>query len=310
MLLKGIFKDTSAFVQLLVLGFMIAAGFVATTVLSSILIAAKFGISPEVLQEVMQNLGSYPDLMREIQLLQVLVAFIFPAIICARLFSDNYKNYLQVDAPVSFPVMGLAVLSILVAIPLMNLTSQVNQQLVLPEYLKGLEEWMKAAEKNTGEMLEKMLYVRSARDLMLNILIICVLAGIGEEFIFRGVLQTIFGRMIRNPHVVIWIVAIIFSAIHLQFYGFVPRMLLGAYLGYLLYYTKNIWVPVLAHFTNNCFGVVCYSVFQDNPGQVETADLIGTGSTLWLSVVSLVLFLFLFRKIQLRSKAAESVDEL
>jgi membrane protease YdiL (CAAX protease family) len=302
MFLKGVLKDTSVFVQLLMLVIIIVAGFTATTFLSSVLVMIRFGVSPKILQDIMQNLTNYPDLMREIQLLQVLGMFIFPAIICAWLFSDNYKNYLQVDTPIHFPVMRLTVLSVLVAIPFLNLTYQINQQMVFPEYLKSVEEWMRNTEKNTGEMLEKMLYVKSVWGFILNIMIICVLTGIGEEFIFRGVLQNIFGRIIRNPHTVIWITAIIFSTIHFQFYGFVPRLLLGAYLGYLLYYTKNIWVPVLAHFTYNCFSVVYCFIYQDNPEQLDKADTIGFGSTLWLSVVSLALFLFLFRKIKVSSE--------
>jgi membrane protease YdiL (CAAX protease family) len=301
MFLKGAFKDSSVFVQLLMFIVVVAAGFTAANILGSVLVLMKFGVSLKVLQDVMQNLVNYPGLMRELQFLQVLGMFIFPAIICAWLFSDNYKDYLQVDAPICFPVMGLTVLSVLVAIPFLNLTYWMNQQMVFPEYLKSLEEWMRYTEENANKALEKMLYVKSIWDFVLNILIICVLTGIGEEFIFRGILQNIFGKIVRNHHAVIWIVAIIFSTIHFQFYGFVPRMLLGAYLGYLLYYTKNIWVPVLAHFTNNCFSVVYYFIFQDNPERIEDANTIGYGSTLWLSVVSLALFIFIFRQIKVRS---------
>jgi membrane protease YdiL (CAAX protease family) len=302
MFLKGVFKNSSVFVQLLMFIIVIAAGFVATNFLSSILIMIKYGVSLKVLQDVMQNLVNYPGLMRELQLLQVLGMFVFPAIICAWLFSDNYKDYLQTDVPICFPVMGLTILSVLVAVPFLNLTYQINQQMVFPEYLKSLEEWIRNMEENANKISEKILYVRNTWDFVLNILIICVLTGIGEEFAFRGILQNIFGKIIRNHHVVIWIVAIIFSAVHFQFYGFVPRMLLGAYLGYLLYYTKNIWVPVLAHFTNNCFSVVYYFIFQDNPERIEDADTIGYGSTLWLSVVSLALFIFIFRQIKVRSE--------
>jgi membrane protease YdiL (CAAX protease family) len=302
MFLKGAFKNSSILVQLLMFIVVIIAGFVATNFLSSVLIMMKFGASLKVLQDVMQNLVNYPGLMRELQLLQVLGIFIFPAIICAWLFSDNYRDYLQIDVPICFPVMGLTILSVLVAVPFLNLTYRINQQMIFPEYLKSLEEWMRNTEENTNKISEKILYVRNIWDFVLNILIICVLTGIGEEFTFRGILQNLFGKVVRNHHLIIWIVAIIFSAVHFQFYGFVPRMLLGAYLGYLLYYTKNIWVPVLAHFTNNCFSVVCYFIFQDNPEKIEDADAIGYGSTLWLSVVSLVLFIFIFRQIKIRSE--------
>jgi membrane protease YdiL (CAAX protease family) len=294
---KGALKDSSVFVQLLILISMALLGLLLASFVGSIFIAMKFGISPEIMEEIRQNMMNYPDLLRNMQFFQVLGLFIFPAIICAWLFSDNYKNYLQIDTPVHLPVVILTVLSVLVAIPFLNFTYILNQQLVLPDWLKGLESWMMESEKAQGEILEKVLYAEHIGILLFNIVVICILTGIGEEFIFRGVLQNLFGKVMKNPHAIIWVVAIIFSFVHFQFYGFIPRMLLGAYLGYLLFYTKNMWMPVLAHFMNNCFSVVTYYIFQDSPEKMQQIDTIGTGSTWWLSVASFSLFVFLFWRI-------------
>ena len=81
------------------------------------------------------------------------------------------------------------------------------------------------------------------------------MAGLAEEILFMGALLSIIRKKATNPHLAIWIVAIIFSAIHFQFYGFIPRMLLGAFLGYLLYWSKSIWIPVFAHFLHNAIAV-------------------------------------------------------
>ena len=59
-----------------------------------------------------------------------------------------------------------------------------------------------------------------------------------------------------NIHLSIWASAIIFSAIHFQFYGFIPRLLLGALFGYLYYWSGNLLIPMFAHFVNNAFGVI------------------------------------------------------
>jgi membrane protease YdiL (CAAX protease family) len=115
---------------------------------------------------------------------------------------------------------------------------------------------------------------------------------------FRGLLQTFFGRMISNPHVLIWIVAFLFSAMHLQFYGFITRLLLGAWLGYLMYYTKTIWIPVLAHITNNFAVIAAHYLLQNNPEESQKLDALGTGATLWLSAVSFVLFYLCFIQIR------------
>jgi membrane protease YdiL (CAAX protease family) len=170
--------------------------------------------------------------------------------------------------------------------------------MVLPEALKGLENWIKGNEEAAAQLLEKMLYADNLGVLIFNILIVCIFTGIGEEFMFRGLLQNLFGRVIRNSHAVIWIVAIVFSIVHFQFYGFLPRMLLGAWFGYLLYYTKTIWIPVLAHFTHNFISIIIYYIFQDTPQEMQEIDAIGTGSTWWLAVASFALFAFCFGRIK------------
>jgi len=296
------FKNSPPFVQLLVCIGIVFAGLFVSYFVSALFILSRVGLSPETLQNIGTILANSPDLLRSMQFFQIVAMFIFPAIICARLFSDDYKSYLRTDTPVNFSVLGLTLISMLVAIPFLNLTYKFNQQLSFPEWfpawLKDMEHWMADMEKSQGEILEKILQVTNGWDLLFVILIVGVLTGIGEEFIFRGVLQNIFAKVTRNPHAVIWIVAFIFSAIHLQFYGFIPRLLLGAYLGYLLYYTQNIWTPVLAHFTNNSVSIICTYIFRNTPEKAEALDEIGYGSTIEWAFISLALFAFLFWEIR------------
>ncbi|GHS96545.1 hypothetical protein FACS189421_01780 [Bacteroidia bacterium] len=300
MFLKGVFKDSSVFVQLLMLAVVVFIGSMVYSAASLILLVSKFGLSMEVIQEVSLHIADFPDLMRNLVFFEKVFIWIFPVIVCAWLFSDNYKTYLQIDTPIQLPVAGLAMLGMLVAIPCINWMYAMNQQMVFPEALKGLEEWMRNMEELNGQALEKMLYVRNGWDLVFNIVIVCILAAVGEEFMFRGMLQNIFAKTIKNPHIIIWAVAILFSTIHLQFYGFVPRLLLGAYLGYLVYYTQNIWIPVLAHFTNNCFSLITNTIYQDSPEAAEQVNAIGYGSTWWLAVASLALFVIIFAEIRKR----------
>jgi membrane protease YdiL (CAAX protease family) len=300
MVLKAAFKNASVFVQLLMLLAVIFFCTTFFTFIGSLLILSKVGLSPEIIQEMQQhlNFSEYPDLLRGLQFLQTLGIFIFPPLICAWLFSDNYKEYFGLDNPIQLPVAFWTFVSVLAAIPFLNLTHSINQQMVFPEALKGLETWMKEMEESAAQIMDKLLYTKDIKTVVFNILVVCVLAGIGEELMFRGVLQTLGGKLIRNPHVLIWVIAILFSAIHFQFYGFITRMLLGVWLGYLMYFTKTIWIPALAHFTNNFFGICMYYIFQDAPDKVQAIDSIGTGSTGWLSVASLALFAFCFMQIK------------
>jgi membrane protease YdiL (CAAX protease family) len=298
MFLKAAFKSAPVFVQVLMLFAVISSCLLFMMFLSSLLIIFKVGVSPEIIKDLQQNVLNYPDLMRGMQFLQTLGLFLLPAIICAWLFSDDYKAYIGIDGPIYLPVAFWTVISIMVALPFLNWTYFINQQMVFPEALKGLETWMKESEAAATQLIELMLNTKSIPVILFNILAICVIAGICEEFMFRGFLQTFFGKLIRNPHVLIWTIAILFSAIHFQFYGFITRMLLGAWFGYLMYYTKTIWIPVLAHFTHNFISVGMYYLFQDTPEEIKKIDAIGTGSTWWLSLVSLVLFFFCVTQIK------------
>jgi len=301
MFLKSSFKNTPVFVQLIMLMAVIIFGMFLSIFLAAFLIAFKVGFTPEALinaQQHVSDIFNYPDLMRGIQFLQTLGIFLFPAIICAWLFSDNYKEYLGADHPIHLPAAVWAVISMVVAIPFLNMTYNLNQQMVFPEALKGLETWMKESEDAAERLTNLMLDTKNISAILFNFLTICLVAAICEEFMFRGLLQKLFGRVFKNPHVLIWFIAIVFSAVHLQFYGFITRMLLGAWLGYLMYYTKTIWIPVLAHFTNNFFTVGAYYLFQNNHDISQKLDTVGSGSTLWLSAVSLALFSFCFLQIK------------
>ncbi|MDR0733056.1 MAG: CPBP family intramembrane metalloprotease [Dysgonamonadaceae bacterium] len=292
------FKNSSGIVRLFLFVGIVLIGSVAGSAASAFLIALKSGFNVEAINEMMANIMAYPAYLREIQFLNQLGVFIFPALLAARLFGENYKEYLYLDTPFNGSTVLWTVLSMIFILPFLNLITQLNQQMAFPDFLKGVEEYMKLAEETNAKLIESMLRAENIRAVVFNILIVGVFAAVGEEFLFRGTLLRIFGDMIRNKHIVIWLVAFIFSFIHFQFYGFIPRLLLGAYFGYLLYFTKNLWIPVIAHFTHNFTGIVLFTIYSDDPAQTAAIDALGTEESLWLSVVSLLLFVCAFLKIK------------
>ncbi len=104
-------------------------------------------------------------------------------------------------------------------------------------------------------------------ELIIALFVIAVLPAIGEELVFRGLIQNELKRLTQNVHVAIWVSALLFSAFHLQFFGFVPRLLLGALFGYLYYWSGNLSMAVLAHFTNNAVAV--FSLYYYQQGTLE-----------------------------------------
>ena len=141
-----------------------------------------------------------------------------------------------------------------------------NSHLVLPSALAPLEQWMREMETLAMELTRFLTDFQSISELLAGILVIGVLTGIGEEVFFRGVIQPKLQGYLRSPHWGIWLTAIIFSAIHVQFYGFLPRLFLGALFGYMYHYTGSLFYPILAHILNNSLTLL--AVYLSNQGYV------------------------------------------
>ena len=137
-----------------------------------------------------------------------------------------------------------------------------NENIKFPDFLSSFEKWARAKEDQLAELTKMLTQFQSFSEFALAFLVVAIFAGICEEFLFRGIIQTELLKGTKNIHVAIWISAFFFSAIHVQFFGFVPRMLLGALFGYLYYWSGNLWVPMFAHFVNNGFAVCMIYLYQ------------------------------------------------
>lgn len=178
------------------------------------------------------------------------------------------------------------------AIPLINLLAQLNTQISLPDFMSPIEDWMKQAEESAKQLTETFLRADTIADLLFNLFVIAVIPAIGEELLFRGVVQRLFAEWTRNKHAGIWISAIIFSAMHLQFFGFIPRMMLGVMFGYMLIWSGRMWIPITAHFVNNAVAVLVYFFIQKKQVSKDM-ETIGAEPGDWLyAVLSLILFVF------------------
>lgn len=230
--------------------------------------------------------------MKWLQLLQSVATFLLPALAGAYLWSSTPMQWLHLDSKPSWQEASAAVVIMLLAIPGINLLSAWNQQMVLPEWMSGIEQWMRMQEDAAAQLTEQFLRVDTVGGLLVNIGLMALLPAVGEELTFRGVVQ---GMFTRNKHVAIWATAAIFSFVHMQFYGFLPRMLLGAMFGYMLWWTGSLWVPMLMHFVNNCAAVVvafwAYNYLEE--GRAEMLDTIGTEDTILLGVFSICIVLIM-----------------
>ena len=173
-----------------------------------------------------------------------------------------------------------------------------NSHMVLPSALAPLEQWMREMETQLMELTRFLTDFQSISEVLAGILVIGVLAGIGEEVFFRGVIQPKLQGYLRSPHWGIWLTAIIFSAIHVQFYGFLPRLFLGALFGYMYHYTGSLIYPILAHILNNSLTLL--AVYLSNQGHLsidmESTDTVSIPAALGGFLVLSLGFLY-FKKV-------------
>jgi membrane protease YdiL (CAAX protease family) len=182
------------------------------------------------------------------------------------------------------------------ALPLVNFLMEINLKLSLPQSLSGIEEWMRRAEEGAEVVTKMFLGVGSWQALLFNIFMIAVIPAIGEEFIFRGILLKVLRQWFGSVHAAVWLSAFLFSAMHMQFFGFLPRLFLGLVLGYMFVWSGNIWVPVFAHFFNNAAAVIIYYLHYNERINIEI-EKFGTGPDMFLytgASVVLVIALFAF----------------
>ena len=232
------------------------------------------GMSLAQTADFQKHFNDYPNMYGGVMALQTFSAPIpfiatsfFFWIVIEKQAVDSF-NLHKVELPVFLVVAFLVIIFMFFD----ALIIEWNQGIAFPESLKGIEKWMKSSEETAGELTKFLTDFKTPSQFIVAMIVVAVLAGISEELLFRGVLQNITLRASGNPHVAIWFAAFVFSFIHLQFYGFFPRMFLGSLFGYLYYWTKNIWVPIFAHFVNNGFTLLMAYLYSTKAIKVNIED--------------------------------------
>ena len=207
--------------------------------------------------------------------------------------------YLKMNEGVKWDTALALVLVFCVSMPALGWIIKWNEGLHLPQVFSATEQWMREQEDMLADLTKQMLAGTSLTVLFTNLLVIAVVPAICEELLFRGVFLSWLKDGFRNKHLAVWLSAIIFSAFHVQFFGFFPRMLLGVYLGYLFVWTGSLWTPIIAHFLNNA--VIVIASFLYNIGYIATDyEQIGNGGeNAWIVALSLcfttVLIVYLWK---------------
>ncbi len=223
--------------------------------------------------------------------------FIIPAVLFPKLVSNSRKEYLSFNAP-QLKALVLAVVSIVVGFPIINWLIDFNQSIQLPASMADIETWAKTMEASADATTKAFLGQPGMGALFINIFVLAVIPAVGEELVFRGVLQKLFTRYFKHVHAAIWVCGFLFSLMHLEFYGFIPRMLMGVLFGYLMIWSGTIWVPIVAHFTNNVIAILINYFTANNTIDASLDEFGASNATWWvlLSVIILAGVLWLFKR--------------
>lgn len=228
--------------------------------------------------------GRAAAMVRISSVVQDVMAFVVPAAGTALLVTRRPAALLGIRG-VRQPFMFVLVAAMLVvSLPVQEAIIWWNQNISLPESMAAFESLARAMEQAAADTMATLMEQTSWAALIVNILIVGVLAGFSEELLFRGCFQRLLTTAGVNHHLAIWLVAFCFSALHFQIFGFVPRMLLGAYFGYLLWWGRSLWLPVAAHVLNN----TVYTVYAWQAARSGAPDAMGTEAELWSPLATIL----------------------
>lgn len=273
-----IIKNTNRLERLFILMALIIAGLIVSTITSVVVTLAGSGLTEL-------------SILRISQISSQILTFILPPIAYAFLTKENPVVALGFNRlKIHWLLLGLCM--IYAIMPLNSVFAEWNANIKLPESMSTLEEIMKNLQEKATEIMEKMVNVDNIGGLIINLIMIAGLAAFGEELLFRSIIQTSLIKICRNAHIGIILASIIFSFIHFEFYGFLPRLVLGLLLGYMFYYSKNIWIPMAMHFANN--GTIVFLYYLNNKGVTNiNIDTFGQTNTPIL-IASIIMMAALF----------------
>jgi uncharacterized protein len=283
------------------LGFYILGPAIALFAFSLIL-----GIEITEINELYLSADNSPGtkaILLAIQGIGQLLGFIILPLLYIHYF--NKSLYSKLSITLSSPKFGvffsLAILIMLSAIPFISWIIDWNKSIDLPSFMDSLERSMQATEAKLEYVTKKLVYYSNYQEFLVAIVVFAIIPAIGEELLFRGIMQNEFSSLFKNPHLAIWFTGLLFSFMHFQFYGFFPRMLLGVTFGYLYFWSGNIIIPILVHFLNNALTLITMNLYKQkiitmDPDSVESFPSISI-------IISLIVFsflLFTFRRLNIK----------
>lgn len=247
------------------------------------------------------------NIMKVLQLFTQIGIFGISAWLFVRMQTNKVSKHLSLNHFSNFKTHLLSIGLLLCALPLVYETMLWNESIPFPEKFSSLYQSLIQQQYRSEEMMNLFLNTQGVGGLLFNIFLIALIPAFFEELFFRGALQKLFLDTFKNEHISIFIVAILFSAIHLQFFSFLPRFVLGLALGYMAFYSGSLWTSIVAHALNNGVSVVIAWMFYNGYTHINYQEIGETpywGITV-LSIIACFILIYLLRKTNLLNKVYE-----
>ncbi len=302
--IKPIREENSPYLQLLFLMLFAVIGIFVCILIGFVVAISVYGT--ELIKDVSWLSGNlkYVGAIKIILTAQQFGLFLTPALLLAITEGRRPQEFYGMKIP-KLNSLLVVTLIMIASTPVMGYVNELNQQMHFPNFLKDMELWMRKMEDDGMATTIAILKMNNISGYLINLTVIAIIPAVCEEFLFRGGLQRTFLRIFKNPHIAIWTSAIVFSAIHFQFFGFFPRLFLGAAFGYIYFWTGSIWYAVFAHFLNNGFAVTMAFYFQKNNLPINQDENMSVSWYVYL--ISVILTIALFKLLKDKTTAKEEV---
>ena len=285
---KGVWSETSYSTLLYLLLVVILGGLISSFLVGAVICQLVYGISffSSSNQVFDPSNSQMMDAMKTMQLFNAIGTFVIPPLVFLHLRGQSFSNYLKLEKSLSGIIVAKVFVLAIAMIPLANYLGSINETIPFPEFLN----FLKVAEEQTLLLTQQFLIMDSIWDLGIMILIMGVIAAVGEELLFRGILQNLFQNWSKSKHLAVWLTALLFSVIHMQYHAVLPRFFLGAFIGYVYLYSGNLRSAIYLHFFYNTSLVVLAFLIQ-HEYVYSTLESFGTAS---ISIaISAVILLFI-----------------
>lgn len=300
-------RQISPGIQFLIVVGLLLLTLIAGTIFGMVVVAIRYGF--ETLTHVIQSNLSAPNATNSLWILQFFgttMPILATPIIFSYFIIHEPDDYLKTSFNFPWLLIVIVLVAMIFSNPLIELLSNINEKMVLPKFLKGLEQWMKESEKSAEKISDTMMQMRTIWSMLFNLIFIGLLTAVVEEMLFRGCLQTIFIKWMRNKHIAIWITAALFSAFHMEFFGFLPRLFLGVLFGYFVAWSGSVWPSIWAHFINNGTVVVITYLSQHKMISINPDDQHVFNPIMYIiSFIITIFLLFIYRYIAVKRQIAD-----